>query len=213
VRRIFVSRTDNVIAMELTAPAGSLINAKLRLVEAPGKLAGDIGSVCIEHGEMFRRVTLDLGGHPENISSSEALLAQVSRGDSLPEFFELMHAVGRYALICGGTGELAPTLMGIWGNEWNPPWDGRYTFDANLNLAISAASQGNRPEAIDTYTSFLERYVEHWRENAKELYGCRGVITDLYQGWRHGAVLMATYPWTGGAGWLARYLYDHYLFT
>jgi len=307
VRRIFVSRTHNVIAMELTAPAGSLINAKLRLAEAPGKLAGDIGSVRIEHGEaemyfhaaygrtmgkkkpegyhalarvvvsggrtgavenerleivgakrafvlmrleylddaaaadraalrlalsklpgeygellmphsivhgeMFRRVTLDLGGHPENISSSEALLAQVSRGDSLPEFFELMHAVGRYALICGGTGELAPTLMGIWGNEWNPPWDGRYTFDANLNLAISAASQGNLPEAIDTYTSFLERYVEHWRENAKGLYGCRGVVTDLCQGWRHGAVLMATYPWTGGAGWLAHYLYDHYLFT
>jgi hypothetical protein len=51
VRRIFVSRTHNVIAMELTAPAGSLINAKLRLVEAPGKLAGDIGSVRIEHGE------------------------------------------------------------------------------------------------------------------------------------------------------------------
>jgi len=307
VRRIFVSRTDDVVVMELTAPAGSQVNAKLRLAEAPGKLEGDIGAIQIDHGEaemyfhaaygrtmgkkqhqgyhalarvilaggrtdavenerleilgaeralvvmrveylvdaagadraalrralsklpgeydqllaphaavhgeMFHRVTLDLGGHPENIDSSEALLSQAQQGKSLAEFFEMMHAVGRYALICGATGELAPTLMGIWGNQWNPPWDGRYTFDANLNLAISAASQGNLPEAMHTYTSFLERYVDQWRKNAEKLYGCRGVVTDLCQGWRHAAVLMATYPWTGGAGWLSSYLYDHYLFT
>ena len=44
------------------------------------------------HGEMFRRVTMDPGGHAENVFSSEAVLAQASRGDSLAEFFELMHA-------------------------------------------------------------------------------------------------------------------------
>lgn len=307
VRRVFVSRTHDIIAMELTAPAGSLINATLRLAEAPGKLEGDVAAVSIDHddaemyyhatygrnmgkkkpegyhtlarmivtggktravenerleiigaksalvlmrfeylddaagadraalrlalsklpgeyekllaphaavhGEMFHRVTLDLGGRPETIPSSEALIAQASQGKSLAEFFELMHAVGRYALICGATGELAPTLMGLWGNEWNPPWDGRYTFDANLNLAISAAAQGNLPEAMDTYTSFLERNLDDWRKNARKLYGCRGAVTDLCQGWRHGAVLMPTYPWTGGVGWLASYLYDHYLFT
>jgi len=307
VRRVFVSRTHDIIAMELTAPTGSLINATLRLAEAPGKLEGDVAAVSIVHddaemyyhatygrnmgkkkpegyhalarvimtggqtravenerleiinaknvlvlmrfeylddaagadraalrlalsklpgeyeklltphaavhGEMFHRVTLDLGGRPETIPSSEALIAQALQGKSLAEFFELMHAVGRYALICGATGELAPTLMGLWGNEWNPPWDGRYTFDANLNLAISAAAQGNLPEVMDTYTSFLERNLDDWRKNARMLYGCRGAVTDLCQGWRHGAVLMPTYPWTGGVGWLASYLYDHYLFT
>jgi len=306
-RRVFVSRTHDVIAMELTAPAGSLVNATLRLAEAPGKLEGDVAAVSIDHddaemyyhatygrnmgkskpqgyhalarvivtggkthavenerleitdaknamvlirleylddaaaadraalrlalsklpgeyekllaphaavhGEMFHRVTLDLGGRPETITSSEALIAQASQGKSLPEFFELMHAVGRYALICGATGELAPTLMGLWGNQWNPPWDGRYTFDANLNLAISAVSQGNLPEAMDTYTSFLERNLDDWHKNAEMLYGCRGAVADLCQGWRHGAVLMSTYPWTGGVGWLSSYLYDHYLFT
>jgi hypothetical protein len=43
----------------------------------------------------------------------------------------------------------------------------------------SAASQGNLPKAIDTYTSFLERYVEHWRENAKELYGMPAVLMEM----------------------------------
>jgi alpha-L-fucosidase 2 len=66
---------------------------------------------------------------------------------------------------------------------------------------------------MNTYTAFLERHLDDWRENAQKLYGCRGILTDLCQGWRHGVVLMATYPWTGGAGWLSYYLYDHYLFT
>ncbi len=307
VRRTFVSRTHDVIVMELTSPVGSAINASLRLSEAPGKMDGDIGSVTIDHGdaemyfhaaygrsmgkarpegyhalarvivtggkararagervdisqakrvlvlmrveylddagqadrdalgkalaklpddyekllaphaakhgEMFGRVTLDLGGDPDSELASEALLAQAAKGKSLPEFFALMHAAGRYALVCGATGDLAPSLMGIWGNDWTPPWDGRYTFDANLNLAISAVSQGNLPEAMNTYTAFLERNLDDWRDNASKLYGCRGVVTDLCQGWRHGTVLMATYPWTGGAGWLASYLYDHYLLT
>jgi len=307
VRRICVSRTHDVIAMELTAPAGSLVNISLRLSEAPGKLDGDVRSVSVDygdgemyyqevygrtmgkekpegyhalalvaisggrtravagerleireakralvlmrfeylndagaadrtalrrslaelpdeyekllaphaavHGEMFRRVTLDLGGERDAPLSSEAILDATAKGEALPEFFELMHAVGRYALICCAGGELPPSLMGHWGNSWDAPWNGRYTYDANLNLAMAAVSQGNLPEAMSTYRSFLERYVGDWRENAQKMYGCRGVLTDLCQGWRHGVVLMETYPWTGGAGWLASYLYDHYLFT
>ncbi|MCP5114380.1 MAG: hypothetical protein GY953_26420, partial [bacterium] len=124
------------------------------------------------HGEMFRRVTLDLGGTAGATVRSEALIEAALQGESLPELFEALHAVGRYALICGATGELAPSLMGLWGNEWTAPWDGRYTFDANLNLAISAAAQGNLPEAMLTYAGFLERNHADWRKNAQRLYGC-----------------------------------------
>ncbi|NQV33322.1 MAG: glycoside hydrolase N-terminal domain-containing protein, partial [Phycisphaeraceae bacterium] len=55
VRRVFVSRTHNVIAMELTAPSGSRVNASLRLTEAPGKIDKDIGAVQIayEAGQMY----------------------------------------------------------------------------------------------------------------------------------------------------------------
>jgi len=306
-RRAFVSRTHDAIVLELIAPVGEAIEGSLRLVEAPGKMDGDLGPVTVDHadgevyfhapygrtmgrdkpegyhalgrlivtggdakaragervdvrgarrllmilrfeylddatagdrdalrkalagvpadydellaahaavhGEMFRRVTLDFGGDPDAADHAEALLARSVRGESLAEFFALLFAAGRYATICGATGELAPTLMGIWGNEWTPPWDGRYTFDANVNLAISGASQGNLPEAMDTYAAFLERNLDDWRDNARKLYGCRGALTDLCQGWRHGTVLMATYPWTGGVGWLVSYLYDHYLFT
>jgi len=307
IRRVFVSRTHDVIVLDLTAPAGSLVSASLRLTEAPGKLDGDVRSVTTEygagemyfqaaygrtmgrakpegyhalarvivqggrtrsvanerleirdaeralvlmrfeylneaaeadrdslrralaelpgdyeallgphaavHGEMFRRVTLDLGGSRDNPPSAETLIDQAARGKGLPEYYELLHAVGRYALICCSGGELPPSLMGHWGNSWDAPWNGRYTFDANLNLAMAAVAQGNLPEMTATFASFLERHMDDWRRNAQKLYGCRGVVADLCQGWRHGVVMMETYPWTGGAGWLASYLYDHYLVT
>jgi len=304
LRRAFVSRTDDVIVLEIAAPAGETFEGSIRLAEAPGKQEGDFVSFDIRHegsemylhaayghtlgravhegyhalgrivtdgtaaavegqrvdvrdarrvllllaveylddaaeadrdalrfrvgslnadydallaphaevhGEMFRRVTLDLGG--AGTASSEELIADARANGPSPDLLESLHAVGRYALICGATGELAPSLTGIWGNDWTPPWDGRYTFDANLNLAVSGASQGALHEAMETYFAFIERHLDHWRRNAEALYGCRGIVTDLCQGWRHGIVLMATYPWTGGPGWLASYFYDHYLYT
>ena len=184
-----------------------------RLRQLPDDYDALLAPHAEEHGEMFRRVTLDLGGGREQPESSEALL-EVTRTDGpTPELLELLHAVGRYALICSGTGDLAPSLTGIWGNDWQPPWDGRYTFDANLNLAISGGSQGALPEVMATYFGFVERHLDDWRRNANALYGCRGILPDLCQGWRHGVVLMGTYPWTGGAGWLASYFYDHYLYS
>jgi len=161
---------------------------------------------------MFRRVTLDLGGGPDRAADSEALIDRARSDGPTPELLEALHAVGRYALICGATGDLPPSLTGTWGNEWSPAWDGRYTLDANLNLAVSAGSQGDLPEVMETFFRFVEAHLPDWRRNAEALYGCRGVVTDLCQGWRHGVVLMATYPWTGGAGWLASYFYDHYLY-
>jgi alpha-L-fucosidase 2 len=44
------------------------------------------------------------------------------------------------------------------------------------------------------------------------VFGCRGLLPDLCQAWRHGRALML-YPWAGGAGWLLSYLYDHYRYT
>ncbi len=164
------------------------------------------------HGEMFRRVTLDLGSAKTDTRSTESLIAGALRNGASNELLETLHAVGRYALICGGTGNLPVALSGIWGNTWRPPWDGRYTFDANINLAISGVSQGALPEAIETYCRYIEDSVEDWRYNAGQLFGCRGILPDLCQTWRHGKALML-YPWVGGAGWLVSVLYDHYRYT
>lgn len=305
-RRLFVSRTDDVIVLEFTPPAGETMRCRLRLTEAPGKRLGEIGPVTIRHaehemyfhaayarrmgrpeaegyhalarvlptggtayaisdervelcdvervlvlmrlehldragaadidslrsslaalpadypslcdahaavhGEMFRRVTLDLGTPVDRARSSEEIIADSEAHGPSPELLEMLHAVGRYAQVSGGTGELPVALSGIWGDTWNPAWDGRYTFDANINLAMSGASQGDLPEVVDAFAGYIERSMKDWSRNARKIFGCRGVLADLCQGWRHGVAIML-YPWVGGAGWLASYLYDHYLYS
>lgn len=164
------------------------------------------------HGEMFRRVRLDLGGGHGRGRPAEQILADAEKAGPTPELLELLHAVGRYALI-SSSGELPPALMGIWGNTWRPPWNGRYTFDSNINLAISAGSQGNMPEAMGSYFGFIESLCPDWATNAQALYGCRGTLSDIAQGWRHGLAMHGWFGWTGGPGWLSTYFYDHYLYT
>ncbi len=307
-RRTFVSRTDDVIVMQVIPPAGECFSGSVRLTEAPGKRPREIGSVVIDHtegelyfkavyhntmgkaeaegyhllaraipqggpgpaienerisfsginsllvimrleyldcasaadrtalgkelsgiesdydsllaghaavhGEMLNRVTLDLDSAAAAGKSSEDLIRRTEELGPSAEWLEMLHAVGRYALISGGTGLLPVALSGIWGNNWAPEWDGRYTFDANINLAVAGCSQGNLPEVMETFFGYVENSFPDWEANARKLYGCGGVLADLCQGWRHGlAVIGVNYRWTGGAGWLANYFHDHYLYT
>ena len=161
---------------------------------------------------MFSRVKLDLGsGQGSRRMGKELVEKSVSDG-ATAEMLEALHALGRYTLI-SSSGELPPPLMGIWSYDWNPPWGGRYTFDSNLNLAISAGSQGNMHEAMESYFGFIESISRDWEENAWRKYGFRGYESGLTQGYRDGVDIRSNYPWTGGAGWLASYFYDHYLYT
>ena len=186
------------------------------LRDALGLLEADYESLlrrhAAVHGEMFRRVRLRLGHESETEITSEEILKRTQETGPDAGLLEMLHAVGRYTLICS-SGHLPPTLMGIWGDDWNAPWDGRYTFDSNLNLAVSAGSQGDLPEAMEGYFQFIEHIARDWDRNAQRLYGCRGYVSELTQGYRDGLTMFGFYPWTGGAGWLCNYFYDHYLYT
>ena len=124
------------------------------------------------HGDMFRRVTFCFGTAGRETVHAEEILARTRKEGPDTELLEVLHAVGRYALICS-SGELPSALMGIWGGDWNPPWDGRYVFDSNLNLAVSAENQGAMHEAMESYFQFIERISRDWSRNAQRLYGCR----------------------------------------
>lgn len=159
------------------------------LREALSKITPDYDSLLKRHAEvhgaMYGRVRLGLGGGCTRGRTSEEVLAEAEEEGVTPALLELLHDIGRYALI-SSSGDLPPTLMGIWGNTWQPPWDGRYTFDSNLNLAVSAGNTGNTPEAMDTYFRFVESLYQDRETNAKRLFNCRGYMSEVGQGWRHG---------------------------
>ncbi|MEM9236264.1 MAG: glycoside hydrolase N-terminal domain-containing protein [Verrucomicrobiota bacterium] len=164
------------------------------------------------HGDIFRRVSFDLGGKFGDRRSTEAILAEAKEKGPTPAYLELIHASGRYLLI-SSSGDIPPTLMGIWGDTWEPDWWGHYTLDSNLQLAVSNGNVGNLPEAMESLFGWIETLYPNWEHNAKQLYGAKGYVGAIAHGWRHGLALAGWNEWTGCASWMATYFWDHYLIT
>ncbi len=165
----------------------------------------------LQHAEKLDRVTVQLGEPAGRVAEAEDILA-ASKERMTPELLQAMHAIGRNMFL-SSSGELPPALMGIWSNDWDAPWGGRFTLDSNLNLAVASGNQGNMPEAMESFFGFIERMREDWRENARVLYGNRGFFSPLVQDWRTGKTGWFYYMWIGGPGWLYSYFWDHYQYT
>ena len=171
------------------------------------------------HGEIFNRVTVDLGGtRVERGLPTESLLDLAKRENRLPAaLLERMYDAGRYEFLCAAGPDTPPNLFGIWTGTWAPAWSGDYTLDTNLQLDIESAFSGNMAECMAGYFKLLEEFVPDFQTNARRLYGCRGIFsgcrasnTGLCLHWGNGWPGQA---WTPGASWLAHWFYDYYLYT
>jgi len=188
------------------------------LAELPADYDKLFGGHAALHGEMFRRVKLDLGQADEweKQSVEELIETSVQTGIS-PLFLEQAFAMGRYLLI-SSCGRYPPPLQGIWSGDWQPGWAGGFVMDSNLNLAVSTVSMGNLPECAESYFGHIERLLPGWRANAKGYLGARGFLVPNYSDPETGYLthFIDAYPWMywpGGAGWNLRPFYEHGLIT
>ena len=163
-------------------------------------------------------MSIDLGGGAERGLSSETLLDLAKKENRLPAaLLERMYDAGRYVFICSAGPQTPPNLFGIWTGTWSPAWSGDYTLDTNIQLDIESCFSGNMAECMEGYFKLLESFVPEMQVNAKNLYGCRGIMsgsrasnTGLHLHWGNG------WPgqfWTPGAPWLAHWFYDYYQYT
>ena len=170
------------------------------------------------HGEMFRRLVLDLGCAEQwTRNPTEKILAEAQEKGPTAVFLEQMHAMGRYLLI-SSSGKYPPPLQGIWGGGWTPAWNGGFVFDSNVNLAISAISQGDLPECAESYFGYVERLLPAWRLNAHNYLGCRGFLVPHYSDPETGYLnhFDTGFPWMywpSGAGWNLMPFYEHGMIT
>ncbi len=172
-----------------------------------------------EHGAIFNRVSLDLGsGDGRRMSSEELIKVQKDNSDRVvTAFLEKMFDMGRYAFI-SASGQWPPNLMGIWNGNFRPNWSGDFTLDANINLQISAANIGNMLEGLQSYSNLITNIAPDWRVNAKNYYGCRGVMSGTRTDGRHNlhTHFSQGFPghfWTAGAQWLTLPMYEYYQVT
>lgn len=171
-----------------------------------------------EHGEMFRRVVLDLDAAKQwTTTPTERLIAESVQDGVTPLFLEQIHATGRYLLI-SSCGKYPPPLQGIWPGNWSPPWQGGFVLDSNVNLQISAASMGDLPECAESYRNYIQGLLPGWRLNARSYLGCRGFLAGNYTDPEKGYLVhlgnsMGWMYWPGGAGWNLHPIYDYALLT
>jgi len=168
------------------------------------------------HGAIFNRTRLDLGGGQDHKLSSEALLEKSRLGSLNNALLEKEFDAARYAIL-SSTGELPPTLQGIWTGTWTPPWQSDFTQNGNVPSAVASMLMANMPECMEAYLGYIESLVPHFRENARKLYGCRGIMMPSRTS-AHGYNIHFNEQyihlfWTPGAAWASHFFYDYYLYT
>jgi hypothetical protein len=167
------------------------------------------------HGELFGRFRLRLGPpgpRPGPAEGTDRLLA----GPPGPALVERLVDAGRYAVI-SACGDLPPTLQGIWGGVYDPPWRSGFTLDGNLAAAVAALHTTGTPELMTGVFDLVDGLTPDFAENARRLYGCRGILVPAHVS-THGRHNHFTEEWcltcwTAGAAWLGRLYYDHFSHT
>jgi hypothetical protein len=221
--RLRVSGADEVLILirivaQQDGSVSQINEMKAELAKIPEDYPRFFKPHATEHGEMFRRVVLDLGAaaHWKSAPTEKQIQIQKEKG-ATPLFLEQRHAVGRYMLI-SACGKYPSPLEGIWGASWKPAWDGGFVLDTNANLQISAAAMGNLPECFQSWLGYIKGLLPGWRINARHYTGCRGFLAANYADPETGYLVhignnMGWMYWPGGAGWNIHPIYDYALLT
>lgn len=167
---------------------------------------------AVLHAELFNRVTLALDG--ERRASNEELLMAAYDGDVPAALIQTLFDFGRYLLISSSReGGWPANLQGIWNGDYAPAWNCDIHTDENIQMNYWPALPGALKETALPLFDYFEAYLDDFRENARNNYGCRGIHVPLAMT-TNGTVTPQSYAcWTAGAGWIAQHFYDYYLFT
>ncbi len=218
---LHVEGADEVMILLRVAPLQDF--GKSRLGETAAALDGlapDFEKLLAPHaaihGGIFNRVKLDLGGGADRSLPVEDLIAKSRIGATNPALLEKLHDASRYNIL-SSSGARMPNLQGIWTGTWSPLWSGDFTMNGNLQTAMAANLSGNMAECLEPYWRFLDENMPAFRDNAKRLYGARGIhVPSRASSHGFNNHFDATWPmtfWTAGAAWAAQFLYDDYLYT
>ena len=197
-------------------PSNGADALKPGLKQIQGDYAALLDDHAALHGKMFRRTRLELGASADRRLSAEALQNGSAVGALSPALVAKLFDAARYNIICS-TGELPPTLQGIWGATWYPPWSGDFTQDGNVQSAIDGGLNCNIPEVTRAYLDYMTALLDDFRANARDAFDCEGIWVPSRTS-DHGRIyhFSERFPglfWMAGAAWVSQYYYDYWLYT
>ncbi len=164
---------------------------------------------------LFNKTRLTLTDE-KNVSNEQLFLDSYG-GVVDKRFIEKMADFGRYLLISSSVGcEFPANLQGLWNGAYSPAWACTFFNNENIQMAYWQAYAGNLSEAALPLFNLYEKFFDDYRENAKNLFGCRGILLPLFMDNSNGKK-ENTQPhvlyWTGSSAWISAIYYDYYLYT
>lgn len=170
-----------------------------------------------EHRELFGRVDLNLGVSDEECArSNEELLLDAYQGEAPLALVEKMWAYGRYLLISSSReGGLPCPLLGKWCGEYVGFWSFNMANE-NLQMIYWQALAGGMPETLIPVFDYFDSMMDDFRENARKLFGCRGICIPAVSGpasGLHKLIAPHVLHWTGAAAWIGQHYYDYFRYT
>ena len=169
-----------------------------------------------DYQALFNRVTIDLGRTSAADQPTDVRIAQHA-SVSDPQFSALLFQFGRYLLISSSRPGTQPAnLQGIWNDQMAPPWDSKYTINANLPMNYWPADTTNLSECFLPVFDMVKDLTVTGARVAQAQYGAGGWVTHHNtDAWRGASVVDGALwgMWQTGGAWLATLIWDHYLFT
>ncbi|MEI7585834.1 glycoside hydrolase family 95 protein [Runella sp.] len=187
----------------------------------PKSFATILPSHIMAYRKYFNRVQFDLGTtEAVKLPTDERLKNFRAAND--PHLVTLYYQYGRYLLISSsqpgrdGVPSQPANLQGIWNNKMNPPWDSKYTININAQMNYWPAEKTKLAELHEPFLKMVKELSETGQETARVMYGAKGWMahhnTDI---WRTTGAIDGAFwgMWTGGGGWTAQHLWEHYLYS
>ncbi|MGI5151774.1 glycosyl hydrolase family 95 catalytic domain-containing protein [Plantactinospora sp. CA-294935] len=169
-----------------------------------------------DYRSLFDRVTINLGRTSAADQPTDVRIAQHA-GVNDPQFSALLFQFGRYLLISSSRPGTQPAnLQGIWNDQMAPPWDSKYTINANLPMNYWPADTTNLAECLLPVFDMVRELAVTGARTAQVQYGAGGwVAHHNTDGWRGSSVVDGALwgMWQTGGAWLATLIWEHYLFT
>ncbi len=152
--------------------------------------------------EMMKRSLLSIMPKEEALLSSEELLQIQHSSDVCLGLMQRLYDTGRYFFI---------TETGKY-----PPQGGQY--NVNINLQVCSGNPTGLFEKMGVFFDFIESKFPDFRDNARSVMGCRGILASVHPDMRtgHSTHFGHDYPhqfWVACTAWIYNEFWNYYLAT
>ena len=163
------------------------------------------------HAELYHSAELMLTDSTSN-TTNEVLLMDAYQGMAPLELMQRLWCFGRYLSIPAIHQDGNPcALYGLWSGNYHPIWS-QHVANENIQMIHSPLLTGNLTSLIKPVFSYIDELLPDFRETAKKIFGCSGIVIPAYTAPGIGLPTVLNpviLNWTGAAAWLAKLYYDY----